>query len=487
MTSSLSRTSSLSGSAARGSIIVLLSQAVRIATQFASIFVLARLLDPTDYGYLAMVMSIIGVAELLRDFGLSAAAVQSRDLSGQQQSNLFWLNAMIGLGASLLVACASPAIAALYGESELVPITLALAPIFFLNGISTQFRAHINRGMRFFRLSLTDVVPQVVAFGAAIAVAIFTESYVALVVQQISIAIVGLGLAIALSDWFPGWPKRGASVHGHVRFGVNLLFTNLLTYGTNNSQMVMVGAVWGPSQLGYFSRAYQLMALPLTQVMAPMTKVALPVLSKVQDEPKRYTDIVGRAQLLSLYITAPLFLLCFAMAEPMIVVALGDQWMASAPIFALLALGGAFRSMSQLAYWMFLSSGSTRKQFVFNAWALPTIVILMAAGLPWGGLGVAAGHTVGYALYLPASMLVAARAAGVPRRPLSIAAARVFGLLGTGVVGVGYASTFIPVLPALQILIGVAGAGMWAFGITMATSAGRSDLRVLRAFATAAR
>ncbi|MCJ8504804.1 lipopolysaccharide biosynthesis protein [Kocuria flava] len=480
-------TSSLSGYAARGSIIVMLSQALRIATQFASIFLLARLLDPKDYGYLAMVMSVIGVAELLRDFGLSAAAVQSRDLSGQQQSNLFWLNAMIGLGASLAVACASPAIAALYGEPELVPITLALAPIFFLNGLSTQFRAHINRGMHFFRLSFTDVVPQIFAFGAAVTVATFTGSYVALIVQQISIAVVGLGLAIALSDWFPGWPKRGTSVHGHVRFGANLFFTNLLTYGTNNFPMIMVGAVWGPSQLGYFSRAYQLMALPLTQVMAPMTKVALPVLSKVQDEPKRYTDIIGRAQLLGLYITTPVFLLCSTMAEPMIKVALGDQWMASAPIFALLALGGAFRSMSQLAYWMFLSSDSTRQQFVFNAWALPAIVVLMAAGLPWGGLGVAAGHTVGYALYLPASMLVASRAAGVPRRPLTTTAARVFGLLGSGVAGVGYASTFVPVLPVLQILIGVLGAGAWAFGITMATPTGRRDLMVLRAFASAAK
>ena len=189
---------SLARSAARGSIVTIVGQALRIGTQFASIALLARLLDSVDYGYLAMVLSLIGIAELLRDFGLSAAAVQSRELSHAQQSNLFWLNTLIGAAASLIVLAASPLIALLYGEPPLATITAVLSPVFLINGMTTQFRAHINRGLRFVALSVTEWCP-LVAFAVAITLGFTLRNYWALVAQQLTIAVVGLIMAISLS------------------------------------------------------------------------------------------------------------------------------------------------------------------------------------------------------------------------------------------------------------------------------------------------
>lgn len=482
-----SSTRSLAGAAAHGSFVTVGAQSVRIITQLASIMVLARLLTPTDYGYVAMVLAIIGVAELIRDFGLSAAAVQSRDLTVGQQNNLFWLNSAIGSAATLVVALSSPLIAVIYGVPELTVITICLSPVFLLNGIATQFRAHINRSMRFVRLSATDVVPQVVAFVVAIALAVTTQSYWALIAQQLTVAAIGLLAAIVLSGWLPGRPSREASVRYHVRFGSSLFLTNLLTYATNNSQTLMMGVAWGPSQAGVFSRAYQLMSLPLTQMVAPMTKVALPVLSRLRDEPDRYSETVRRAQLLGLYLTAPVFLLCFALAAPLIEVALGDQWAAAVPIFALLALGGAFRAMSQLSHWLFLSSGNTAKQLRFNSWALPIVLLAMLAGLPWGGMGIAVGHLVGYALYWPLSMWVSARAAGIGIGRLAGNAARVFPVIAIGIIGAGWVATHAPVPAILQVVIGSALAIVWVLSSAWALPSGRRDLRTLWAFVSRAR
>ena len=257
----------------------------------------------------------------------------------------------------------------------------------------------------------------------------------------------------------------------------------MLTYAVNNSQTVMMGAAWGASIVGYFSRAYQLMVLPLTQIVAPLTKVALPILSQVADDPKRYARIVGRAQLLGLYLTAPLFLLCFTLASPLIRIALGPQWSASAPIFGVLALGGAFRAMSQLAYWLFLSSGRTRTQMRFNAASYPVLVALMVAGLPWQGVGVALGHTVGYALYWPCSLWVACRAAGIDVRPLARKAASVFGLVGGGVVAVSYGITRLDLPDLATVLLASAAAAAWVALTMVALPSGRRDLRILAEFA----
>jgi len=473
---------SLAGSAARGSLVTLLGQSVRIGTQFASIFVLARVLDSVDYGYLAMVLAVIGIAELLRDFGLSAAAVQARALSQAQQSNLFWLNSLIGLVAALGVLAAAPLIARLYGEPALTTITMSLAPVFLLNGLATQFRADINRKMRFLALSVADVVPQVLAFSVAIGVALSVRSYWALVAQQMTVSATGLVMSVVLSRWRPSRPRRGVTLRSQLRFGSSLFATHLMTYVVNNSQTVMIGATYGAVVVGYFSRAYQLMALPLTQIVAPLTKVALPVLARVNDDRPRYAKIVGRAQLLGLYLTAPVFLLCFTLAGPLIRVALGDEWSSSITIFAVLALGGAFRAMSQLAFWVFLSSGNTRAQLRFNAVAYPVLVLLMLAGLPWRGVGVAVAHTVGYALYWPLSLWFACRAAGVGFRPLARAAVRVCVVVGLGIVLVSGAVCRLG-WPDLVTLVAATAASLAYVGLTMVVlPAGRSDFRILHEF-----
>ena len=143
-----SPTSDLGRSAARGGGTTVLAQGLRLVLQFGSVVVLARLLDPTAFGLVAMVTAVIGVAELVRDFGLSTAAVRAKHLDHDQQTNLFWTNTALGLGCSLLAAALSPVVAAVYGEPVLVEVVLALAGVFAVNGASTQFRVALTRQLR---------------------------------------------------------------------------------------------------------------------------------------------------------------------------------------------------------------------------------------------------------------------------------------------------------------------------------------------------
>jgi len=487
VTQAVREPSSLARAAARGSAVTLVGQVGRLVIQFASIALLARLLGSEDYGYLAMVLAIVGVAELLRDFGLSSAAIQSRELSAGQHSNLFWLNTLAGLLASLGVLAVAPLVALLYGEPRLVTIAQALAPVFLVNGMATQFRARLNRDLRFVALTVCDVVPQVAGFAAAVLLAYRWHSYWALVAQQLVLAVVGLVLAALIARWRPSLPLRGVGLRSQLRFGSNLFVTNLMSYGVNNSQVVMVGAVWGAGVLGFFSRAYQLMVIPLTQLIGPLTKVALPILSRVSDDPPRYARIVGRAQLLGLYGTAPFFLFCCGAATPLLHVALGPSWAPSIPVFAVLTAGAAFRAMSQLAFWLFLSSGSTREQRRLNAIAYPCLVALMAAGLPWQGIGVAVGHTVGYALYWPVSLFFACRASGVALAPLARTAARVFAVVGLGVLAVAYAVTRSGLPDVAALAVAALACAAYVALVVRLTPGGRADARVLAEFARSLR
>lgn len=450
--------SDLSGKALRGGGTTLVAQGFRLLLQFGSVLVLARLLAPADFGLVAMVTSVIGVAELVRDLGLSNAAVRAPTLSRHEQTNLFWANTGIGLSCSVIAAASAPLVSILYGEPELVAIVLAVAGVFTLNGAAAQFRVGLTRDLRFGRLAVTDIGGQAAGVAVAIGAAVAGAGLWALVAQQLTNAVVALVLAVGFSPFRPGWVRRDVSIRGFVGFGGRLLGTSGLWWATKNLDNVILGVVAGPVALGVYARAYQLLMTPLNQLNAPMTRVALPVLSAVHDERDRFSRYVGTAQLVGCYVTAPVLAVAAALCSPLVAVLLGPDWAAVAPVFAALAVGGIFRAVSQLAFWIYVAQGRPGQQFRMLAVVAPVMVLLMLLGSTWGAVGVAGGHSVGHLVYWAVSLWHVGRVTGVPTRPLLRTAGRSMVLVSLPMALAAAAANLLPVAPVLQLLAGVGGA-----------------------------
>ena len=482
MTSAPARTPSLGDRAARGSSIVLGSQALRAFLQFVSLILLARLLTPADFGLVAMVLAVIGIADLLRDFGLSSAAVQAKTLSKDERTNLFWANCAFGALCTLLVSACTPLIVALYGEPKLAPIALSLAWVFLLSGINTQFRADLTRSMRYASLAMSDVVSQAVALGIAVLLAINGFGLWAIVAQQVSSALLALVINIISTRWIPGWPKRGVSLRRFFRFGANLFATQALTFLTKNVDNVALGIVVGPTQLGFYSRAYQLLMAPLNQINAPMTGVALPVLSRVQDDDERFNSYLSRAQLIACYLTASVFAVSAGVASPLVTLLFGAVWHPVAAIFAVLAVGGVFRSIQQIAFWTYLARGKTAAQLHMIMVTRPIMIAIILAGLPWGPLGVAVGHSVAYFLFWLVSTIHVGRVTGVDSSSL-IRKAMLPVLVVSLPAGVlAFVATRLPVEPIGQLGVGVAAALLYFGLIALVNGSVRADIKILLSF-----
>jgi PST family polysaccharide transporter len=218
--------------------------------------------------------------------------------------------------------------------------------------------------------------------------------------------------------WLPRLPHRRTSIRRFLRFSGGLLGTQTISYVTKNIDDFAIGVVSGPAVLGIYNRAYQLLMAPLNRLNAPLTRVALPVLSRVQDEPQTLDRYVARLQLVGCYGTAVTFAVAAGVAHPLVQLLFGHKWSAVAPIFAVLAIGGVFRAISQLAYWMYLAKGLSGKQLKQYLVTRPLMILLILAGLPWGGIGVAVGHTVAYFMYWVASLWHAGRSTKIAVRPL---------------------------------------------------------------------
>jgi PST family polysaccharide transporter len=453
-------TGDLGGRAVRGAATVVAGQGVRVLATLLATVVLSRLLTPADFGLMAVVLSLVALGEVLRDFGLTTAAARAWDITREQKSNLFWLNSAIGIVLAALLALAAPLIAEMFGDDRLRWMVVLVAPSLALAGLSAQFRAEINRRLRFTMLAIVDTVPVALGVGVAIAWASAAPSPFVLVIQQLVVAMTGAVLAIAVAGWWPGLPRRHANMRELLNYGGGLFGTQITAYFARNVDNLALGYFWGPTSLGLYSRSFQLLMMPINQLSAPLTRVAVPVLTRLLDERRRFDDYLVASQRLNVLVLGTLYALSVGLAGPLVFLIFGPQWVEMTVIFQVLAVGGIFKALNQVSFWAFLSTGKTGAQFRFYLVSQPLVVACILAGLPWGALGVAVGHTVGYTLVWAATLWWCGRVTGISARQLAVEAGKNLGLIIVPIGVVAWLAAELVHIPIAAVGVGVLAAAL---------------------------
>ena len=471
----------LGDAAARGAGIVMSTQALRVLLQFLSVVVLARLLTPEQFGLVAMVTAVIGIAEFIRDAGLSSAAIQSATLSEDERTNLFWANLALGTACAVVAAALTPVIVAGYGEPRLAPIVLALAGVFVISGANTQYRSDLIRRLRLRQLAMADLGAQALAIVVAVGLALAGAGLWAIVAMQIVTAVTAFTVNVVNVRWRPGRPVRGVDLRRFFRFGGGVLGTHGLAYVSKSVASVAIGVSLGAAPLGLFNRAYQLLMTPLQQIDAPMTSVILPVLSRVKDDDEAFERYVGKVQLMSCYVTATVLAVAAGLARPLTLVLFGQRWIELVPIFAVLAVGGVFRTIGTLPYWVFLARARTGVQLRQDLVARPIMILMMIVGLHWGVVGVAVGHSLGFFCYWLVALAVVGRAARIQVRPLLVTVGRVVCLVSLPAGLLAYLVTVeLHAAPLLELLAGGAVSLAYVVAATSGLPPLREDFRTGR-------
>lgn len=471
--------------AARGTFAMLTGQWGRFALQVAGIVILSRLLDPADFGVVAMVTAIVGIALLIGDAGLSSAAIQSPTLTIQQKSNLFWLNLLLGLLMAAGVFGLAGPIASLYGNLDLVAVTRALSLVFFAEAFRTQFTAEAARRLLFGRLSVAEVGSQFVALVVGVIAAVAGAGFWALVLQQVVASVVRLIIAVAVVPWWPTWPRKAQGMRALLSFGLNVLGAQAINYASSNIDSVLVGRFFGSTQLGLYSRAVQLFQFPMVQIAIPIGRVSLPVLSRTVGEPARFERYADRALLCVAYLLGGVMLCTAAVSLPLVEVAFGTDWARSSPIMVILAFGGVFGAQATALGWIFVASAKTVIQLKYSLIGRLTMIALIVAGSFLSPAGAAGGSALGLAVTwslllifgVPKVGLKRWRSAAVMLRPLAI-----FGSIVAIVYPVSaYMNGIVPPIVDLLLSIGsVAVVGLlWWMLMPMARKDAREVVEVV--------
>ena len=377
------------------------AQAMRLACQIVSVVVMSRLLDPADFGLLAMCAPVLAFVALFQNLGLTQATIQKRSVTHEEVTFLFWVSVGVACGLGALLVLVAPLIALFYGEPRTAPLTAALALPLIAYGMSSQHYALLNRAMRFGILAAIECVAVATGLVVGIGWAMVSPSVWALYAGTLAAAVSTTGLFWAASAWLPGRPRRVEGAGGLLRFGAGVTGFGVANFVSRNADNVLIGRVWGDVALGFYSRAYRLLLFPLQQVNTPVAKVMLPTLSRLTDEPTAYRATFLRVQGLVAIVAVPGVVAMIAMADTLVPLALGPKWAPVVPIFAALGFAGLFQPLNGTAHWLLVSQGRTdeyvRLGVVTAFWSLGAFAI----GIRWGPVGLAAAYAASEALRTP--------------------------------------------------------------------------------------
>jgi O-antigen/teichoic acid export membrane protein len=374
----------------RGGLFTLSSQGAQFVIATITSVVLAHLLTPADFGLVAMVTTVSGLAQAFSELGLSEATIQREKINHDEVSALFWINVGFGLVLTLTMAALAPGLAWFYREPRLRNIAFLVSLTFLICGLRVQHDALLRRHMRFLALAIRDFSS--IALGSAAAILMVWRGgagYWGVVALPLIINMIQMVLSWLVVGWVPGRPQRNANVRSMVTFGGNIA-ASYVVYGVNRTaDQVLIGWAWGAGPLGLYSRAYNLLMLPVRNLGAAAGKVSIPAFSRLQDEPERLARYYLRLTNLMMWISTPLFSLLFVAAHPVIMIALGKQWYEAVPVFRLLAIAAFAQALLDPLIWLLVSFGQSRRLLKLLLVISPVLIASFAVGLPFGIRGVA--------------------------------------------------------------------------------------------------
>ncbi|VGO18255.1 lipopolysaccharide biosynthesis protein [Pontiella sulfatireligans] len=399
------------GKSVRGGVATLSAHGVQFFLRIGSMAVLARLLTPADYGLIGMVTVIITFAQMFTDAGLSMATVQKDHITHEQISTLFWVNVWVSVVLGLCILAGAPLIAQFYGKPELTAVTAVLACSFMVSGLVIQHKALLRRHMQFGTLARIQVVSQVISIMATIALAVCGWRYWALVGGSLVLAFTDLCFTLFFCRWVPGRMRRGTNARSMLLFGGHLTGFNFLNYFSRNADNVIIGKFISSDALGIYSRAYQLLMLPISMISGPLSHVALPALCRLNEDRDRLHKYYLHILYMLSLVASPIAGAAYLMSRELVVFLLGPNWLLVSDVFGYLAIGGLLQPLYNTQAWLHLAVGRSDRVFRWGLVGSPIIIASFIIGIKWGINGVAFCYSLAIIINTVGSLAYAGRSA----------------------------------------------------------------------------
>lgn len=303
--------------------------------------ILARLLTPSDFGYIALVVVFINIAELLIQSGLNTALIQKKEIDQVDYSSVFYISLLLALVSYVCIYSLAPFFGRFFDNAGLVLIFRVLSLVFFPGALNSIQRAFVYRSMKFKQLFYCSLAATAISGGIGVILALLGYGIWALVVQYL---INSMTLTIILwfvVKWRPVLKFSIERVKILFSFGWKFLVSILISQVYRQIQSLVIGKVFSPTQLGYYHRGQQFPDVIIKNLDGAIQSVMLPALAAQQDYTERVKSMMRRSIVTSSFIVFPIMIGLAVISKPMVILLLTEKWLPAVPVLQILCLNYA--------------------------------------------------------------------------------------------------------------------------------------------------
>lgn len=339
-------------------------QFVTFGIQFALGIVLARLLNPYDYGLIAMQGIFFAISGAFIDFGLEGALIQKKECDKTDLNTAFLFSLTMALSMYVLLFFGAPMIADFYHAPILGKMLRFSALVLIFNSMGIAPKALLQRQLRFKELAVASTTISLFAGVVALFMAYHGYAYWSLIGQSLLGAALMTGVCAFYARWLPSWHYSMESFRHLVSFGLPMLFTSLVHAVYNNIYSLVVGRFYTARQLGLYERANNYSGYVSYSLSDLSMRALYPLLSRVQDDLAQLKESTLCILHASAFIVVPINVFLMIKAEDLIRIVLTEKWVEMTPLMQVMCISSMAYVVSNLHFNLFKAIGKTQILFI---------------------------------------------------------------------------------------------------------------------------
>lgn len=304
--------------------------------------ILARLLEPSTFGLLAIITVFINLAQSFVTSGLGTALVQNRNTQQEDYSTVFYISFAIAVVATSLLFFCAPLVGKFYNNNALVwPLRVLALSLLFASLNSVQM-AKLQREMRFREMMVCNLIATLLSGGAGVAAAFMGLGLWALVIYSLAGTVITSVCLFAVDGWYPKLVFSVTRAKELWGFGWKMLVSALLCSVYNDVRALIVGKKYSTEELAYYNKGQQFPDILSNTLDVSIQSVMLPVMSKVQDSKSALNSYMLRSMTLSTFVVAPVLLGLAAVGKTFFPLLLTEKWNQSIPLLMVFCVAYIF-------------------------------------------------------------------------------------------------------------------------------------------------
>lgn len=359
-----------------------------IFIQFISGIILARLLTPYDYGCIGMLTIFMTLAQTFIDGGFGSALIQKKHPSQEDYSTIFWWNICMAVLMYTILFVSAPAIAHFYDIPLLSSVLRVQGLVLIIYAFNIIQQNQLRKNLNFKLLSIVTVTTTLISLSISILMAYHGFGVWALVAQYIITAVIPALVFWSMVKWRPKFTFSKKSFRSLFSFGAYMFMSSFVYSFSKETQSLIIGKVYNPTTLGYYSIAHRTESAASTSISQIMIQVAYPLYAEVQDDKQALSNMIKRLTVTLAYVTFPLIFILALCAKPIFVLLYSERWLSAVPYFQALCLAGLASCLQAVNLQSIAAIGKSRMMFLCAILKQGVGLILIIAGLTaWGMKG----------------------------------------------------------------------------------------------------